>query len=750
MRRPRKSIDNPHGRFIRSDDGKRCFGGIATQVAPPTESAPVSTIAQVVQPSEPSLLVPSEPHCSHQNLALQELERIHQWSQEATYLASEEGLALNKGKGSSERPVRSDGTHLSYTIGELQTWMKSCLLPEHYVVSPDLKVMHIEGRKPVELFDTLVLPLNCVLDTNNQFKGLVLVCIGYDGNPHVFTVLLDDVQRDLKKVKVQLGELRVGYYGYDDRQLSRFMNHCSRGGAIEPIYTVGQAGFISGKRVYVAHETVLQRNIGSSETQLSYQIRKALPQLTSQGPLQGWQEHVAEPVRQLPSMMFPILAMLGNVLLNLLKEGTVIVHFYGLSSGGKTTRGQLAQSVVGRATDPSKDGGSAIRKWHGTTNWLFAVAKSHHGMGLVLDELGSHNSKNFDSTIYALSNGKLKGRCEAGGDEKEDQDSAILCIISTGELSMDDYLRKTGGSANSGAYVRMLNIEVHPDDARLPGEDLAQTKARIDQIKAACGEYYGTALPALAQGLLNLPEATSYEALQQLVRSRVNKCAERLMPLVNDSTDSPLVRRGLDFFAMTLATGLYGIELGVLPYREDEVEAAVVECANRWVASLEAQLDDVTRAAFRFKNTVAIQRHKIHLGMPAVVAKELLGFTEGERCYIFKEQFEKLVPSMGRAVKAWLFDNQYLERYAQDRYVKNIKVAGVESGFYSFYLNRLFGGADEVAGNYAEESESLRDLQQKSEPSRRVFSRFSNSKAGSKSVSPTSETPEETINIEQF
>ncbi|HHO2117676.1 TPA: hypothetical protein ACRUFK_004499, partial [Aeromonas hydrophila] len=162
--------------------------------------------------------------------------------------------------------------------------------------------------------------------------------------------------------------------------------------------------------------------------------------------------------------------------------------------------------------------------------------------------------------------------------------------------------------------------------------------------------------------LLNLPEATSYEALQELVRNRVHECAERLMQMVNGAMDSPLVRRGLDFFAITLATGLYGIELGVLPYTENEVEAAVLEGANRWVASLEEQLDDVTRAATQFKNTVALQRHKIHLGKPAVVTRELLGFIEGERCYIFKEQFDKLVPSMGEAVKAWLFDNQYLER----------------------------------------------------------------------------------------
>lgn len=247
----------------------------------------------------------------------------------------------------------------------------------------------------------------------------------------------------------------------------------------------------------------------------------------------------------------------------------------------------------------------------------------------------------------------------------------------------------------------MLNIEVHPDDARLPGETLAQAKARIDQLKAACGQYYGTALPAFAQGLLNLPEATSYEVLQELVRSRVNECAERLMQMVNGAMDSPLVRRGLDFFAITLATGLYGVELGVLPYTENEVEAAVLECANRWVASLEDQLDDVARAAFQFKNTVALQRQKLNPGRPSVITRELLGFIEGERCYIFKEQFEKLVLSMGKAVNAG-------------------------------------------------ESESLKGSQPKREPSKRVFSRLSNSKAGSISVPPTSETPEETTNIEQF
>ena len=105
---------------------------------------------------------------------------------------------------------------------------------------------------------------------------------------------------------------------------------------------------------------------------------------------------------------------------------------------------------------------------------------------------------------------------------------------------------------------------------------------------------------------------------------------------------------------------------------------------------------------------------------------------------------------MGNAVKAWLSDNQYLERYAPDRYVKKIKVAGVDSGVYSFYLNRLFGSTGEVVSSHAGESDSLKGSLPKCEPSKRIFSRFSNSKAGSISAPPTSETPEETTHIEQF
>ncbi|HHQ4768017.1 TPA: DUF927 domain-containing protein, partial [Aeromonas veronii] len=437
---------------------------------------------------------------------------------------------------------------------------------------------------------------------------------------------LKDIHNDLKKVKTTLSSYRLSYYQGTENQLIRFMLGCAKMELIKSICLVEQAGFVPEKRVYVTHEATLSREDGHSAKRYRYRLRKQLGQLSSRDSLEAWRRSVAEPVRQFPIMVFSILAMLTNVLINLLQKPSTIVHVYGLSSVGKTTLAMLAQSTVGRATDPSEDGTSAIRKWHNTFNALISLIEMHHGMGLVLDELGSFTGRNFSSLMYAMTNGQSKGRCDKDSLLIEAKNTAALCIFSTGEMSSDDFLRKLRDSVNSGARVRMLNIEILQDDARLPGETLAQAKARIDQLKAACGTYYGTALPALAQGLLNLPEATSFEVLQQLTRDRVNECAGRLESLVNGATESPLIRRGLDFFAMTLATGLYGIELGVLPFTESEVLDAVVEGANRWASSLREKPDDVSLAAHGLLNTL-IRNRQMFPDIDSVKESKHMGFT---------------------------------------------------------------------------------------------------------------------------
>ncbi|WP_161772485.1 DUF927 domain-containing protein [Aeromonas hydrophila] len=537
--------------------------------------------------------------------------------------------------------------------------MSSPFIPENFKITPDGKVMFMTGKSPSLVFEGITLPIATYLDKDGRLEAVELACLTPDGSVVTFQLSLKDIHNDLKKVKTTLSSYRLAYYQGTESLLTRFILGCAKMELMKSIYLVEQAGFVPEKRVYVTHEATLSREDGHSAKRYRYRLRKQLGQLSSRGSLEAWKRNVAEPVRQFPIMVFSILAMLTNVLINLLQKPSTIVHVHGLSSVGKTTLAMLAQSTVGRATDPSEDGSSAIRKWHNTFNALTSLIEMHHGMGLVLDELGSFTGRNFSSLIYAMTNGQSKGRCDKDSLLIEAQNTAALCIFSTGEMSSDDFLRKLRDSVNSGARVRMLNIEILQDDARLPGEILAQAKARIDQLKAACGQYHGTALPALAQGLLNLPEAISHEALQQLAHDRVNECAGRLESLVNGATESPLIRRGLDFFAMALATGLYGIELGVLPFTESEVLDAVVEGANRWATPLRKKPDDVSLAAHGLLNTL-IRNRQMFPDIDSVKESKHMGFIRGIEFLVRVSWFDELVPQYGKQVIEWLEKHGYL------------------------------------------------------------------------------------------
>lgn len=658
----------------------------------------IDTLAQQV--SQAMAVASPQPYGDHSKRARvhQELGSINTWCEEARYLASPDGQAFNKDKSPEECPVWPDGSPLTHAVEQLTQWYTSSFLPEGYAITPDGKVMFLASKEPAVVFEGVGLPITTFNDIEGRFEAMELACLDSDGQLVTWTIDLESVYQDLKKIKARMSSHRLAYCSATEGQLVRFMLRCAKMELMESIRLVGQAGFVPGLLVYVTHGEALIREdereaLQRDGNQLCYRLRKAVKQLHPQGSHDEWIQHVAMAVRHSPLMQFAILVMLTNVLLNLLQKGTTIVHFHGPSSVGKTTLAQVAQSVVGRATDPSTDGGSAIRKWHNTLNALLSLLEEHHGMGLVLDELGSFIGKNFGAIMYAMTNGQRKGRCDKTGTVIETQNTAALCVASTGEQSFDDSLRKTGDSVNAGARVRNPNIEVHPEDAGLPGETLAQTKARIDQIKAACGMYYGTALPALAQGLLNLPEATSYAALQQLVQERVHKCAERLVPLVDGATESSLIRRGLDFFAMTLATGLYSIELGVLPYTEDEVMAAVVLGANRWAASLDEQPDDITRAVRHLQEQLALKRHEFpDMGTPT--AKHHMGVIRNKLLLLRVVWFKKLVPQLGKQVLARLEEQGYLIRTEKDRMTTRIKSAnaGIYDGqYYAFDYDKIMG-----------------------------------------------------------
>lgn len=762
MRRPRSSSDNPPSRFARRPGIQASIDRMASQGVPPTDSVPDSdqeasapesmpTVAHVAQPLHVSVTHDEQPHddyCTRAQVA-QELEAFRVRHMHAAFYASEEGQALNKDKEPDECLVLRDGSLSPYCIKALTEWLGSPFIPENFKITPDSKVMFMAGKSPSVVFEGVTLPIATYLDKDGRLEAVELACLAPDGSVVTFQLSLKDIHSDLKKVKTTLSSYRLAYHQGTESQLMRFILGCAKMELMKSIYLVEQAGFVPKKHVYVTHEATLSREDGHSAKRYRYRLRKQLGQLSSRASLGSWWRNVAEPVRQFPIMVFSILAMLTNVLINLLQKPSTIVHVYGLSSVGKTTLAMLAQSTVGRATDPSEDGSSAIRKWHNTFNALISLIEMHHGMGLVLDELGSFTGKNFSSLMYAMTNGQSKGRCEKDGSLIEAQNTAALCIFSTGEMSSDDFLRKLRDSVNSGARVRMLNIEIQQDDARLPGETLAQAKARIDQLKAACGQYYGTALPALAQGLLNLPEAISHEALQQLARDRVNECAGRLESLVNGATESPLIRRGLDFFAMALATGLYGIELGVLPFTKSEVLDAVVEGANRWAAPLREKPDDVSLAAHEFLNTL-IRNRQMFPDIDSVKESKHMGFIRDREFLVRVSWFNELVPQYGKQVIEWLEKHGYLRPGPDNKKYIRLRNTSRETKYrfgtyYALDHDKVMGftgGIEEIDGYEG----ASRDYPSPA-PS---FTRRATSETGCVMVESSPDMPEISVEVEKF
>ncbi|WP_257288533.1 DUF927 domain-containing protein, partial [Endozoicomonas sp. SESOKO2] len=153
------------------------------------------------------------------------------------------------------------------------------------------------------------------------------------------------------------------------------------------------------------------------------------------GTLQDWQKRVADPCKGNPLLMFAAMSALAGPLLKLCRGESAGFHFYGATSGGKTTLLQVAASVWGDGTDPQEGADhTSIRKWHSTGNALEATAQMHNDMTLCLDEVGQVEPGDLGNIIYMLSGGQPKGRSQIEGGLKK-QVTWRLLFLSNGELT---------------------------------------------------------------------------------------------------------------------------------------------------------------------------------------------------------------------------------------------------------------------------------------------------------------------------
>lgn len=219
------------------------------------------------------------------------------------------------------------------------------------------------------------------------------------------------------------------------------------------------------------------------------------PDFEQRGDLDGWRRTVATKAVGNANLTLAISAAFAGPLLDLAHVEHGGLHFYGDSSAGKTTIVQAAVSVWG--------GRALLRTWRATANGLEAAAAESNDSLLALDEIGQAPGREIGSIIYQLANGQGKARANVKGGSRR-RASWRTIVLSSGERTIESYMRSEGVRYHAGQEVRLINLPAggrpHGVFDVLHGAD--DGRAFADSLKTATKRYHGTAGPAFVRWLV--------------------------------------------------------------------------------------------------------------------------------------------------------------------------------------------------------------------------------------------------------
>ena len=167
-------------------------------------------------------------------------------------------------------------------------------------------------------------------------------------------------------------------------------------------------------------------------------------------------------------------------------QGSLVAHFAGDSSLGKTTAAMLAASIGG---SPDSRSTGLLSTWNSTRNAMMGKLRSNYGLPIVFDEASMAGLKDFSNVIYTLAEGQEKARMTKELELKE-VSSWCTTILSTGEHGL---LSKS--NRNTGLRVRILEFS---------SVSWTKNARNAEEIKDVALQNYGHAAPRLAEHLVGL------------------------------------------------------------------------------------------------------------------------------------------------------------------------------------------------------------------------------------------------------
>lgn len=163
------------------------------------------------------------------------------------------------------------------------------------------------------------------------------------------------------------------------------------------------------------------------------------------GTIEEWQNNIGKYCVDNPVLMMAACAGFASPLIGLLGEDGFMPHVMGESSKGKTIAIGVQSSVMGQ------EKGS----WRGTDNAKESEFEALNHIGGSQDELGQSTPKDVYQTAYMLANGQGKARSNKDGSPQRIRKFSLV-VLSTGEMTINDFLSKAGMQITGGLSVRVI------------------------------------------------------------------------------------------------------------------------------------------------------------------------------------------------------------------------------------------------------------------------------------------------------
>lgn len=287
------------------------------------------------------------------------------------------------------------------------------------------------------------------------------------------------------------------------------------------------------------------------------------------GSLDGWRASIGQYCVGNSRLAFGVSIAVCGPLLSLLRRDSILFHFRGPSSIGKTTVGIVAGSVWG--------GPCYHETWRATGNALEGTALNHNDGLLVLDEIGEMSPGEAGSVVYMIVNGQGKGRMQSDSSISA-RKTWTVAVVSNGEIGLSELMAEGGAKARAGQELRMLEIPALPEIAHGMWEHLHGFPSGValsDHLQRTAKECYGTAIHAFLEGITkSLPTVISNLKVLQ------NAFLERLS--LDPGIDGQ-VSRAAGNFAVVAAAGELATNMGILPWPHGTASSAAETCFWAWL-----------------------------------------------------------------------------------------------------------------------------------------------------------------------